>query len=332
MKAPTKGKAKAKKNGKIVYTANEGARGQDIFRYVIRDRKGKGKRARGKVVVNLKDPNPVNPNPTFAELCAEPGVLLCDGFEDDLSGADFYDGSSLGPDPEVTTTISYEGEKALQLTVNGGNGADVSGSVGYDFGPVNSGTFYVSMRIRFGDGLQAKTRANPFNGTSGMKHFQIVDGPNSCTSNSINSSDAWQRGLWQMAYSCSGHPFFHAMSNGDFNLQPDGVDDENGQCTYRNLNGSGVPQNPACELLKDDVWHLHELEITIGAGVKWWVDGVLIVNQPHAYQAGTPQGPYDRIFLINYMTGYVGGSDPGLWRVWYDNLIVSRNCITSCEL
>ena len=181
-------------------------------------------------------------------------------------------------------------------------------------------------------------RSQGFNhSAAGMKFFQIVAGSRSCSSEEIvfydNASSAWLTGVPGLVYSCSGWPV-HAP-NGDY--QP--IDGSNKEpCKWRTVDairdaGTGMVGWEPCRVFEDDTWHQVELEVRIGDGYRLWLDGNLTVDS----QILPPAGPYGRFYMSNYMTGYFSqamqGSHTygdGLWRIYYDNLIISRNCIANC--
>ena len=292
---------------------------------------------------------------SFQELCAKPGVLRCVDFDKDLSDAEFNQpagGNQSDPHkPVVDSNTAYEGTGALKLTFNGANGADTTGTVGYAFPQVKTGDVFVSLRMRFGDGLQTKMQAQEFGTAAGMKYLGLVPAEKSCDAQEVYISDnslyAIFTGVPQMYHTCSGWPYRSGLpgSEGD-DWQP--VEGSIDNCGFDYIlgvrNADGSVKSPPCVLFTDDTWHLLELQVAIpGAGspgrTRLWIDGVLTVDQPGAKgQHGVlvPKGPYGRVYLNNYSTGYKGQQagngtlGNGLWRTWYDNLIMSSSCITSC--
>jgi hypothetical protein len=178
-----------------------------------------------------------------------------------------------------------------------------------------------------------------------MKFFQLVAGTRSCSAEEIVFYDsvrnAWLTGIPGLVYSCSGHM---VTSGGDFQpvLPAQGVPSDNcnwqhidSHRNYSNGTGTGTIGLPECHVMQDDTWHQIELEVRIDDGYRLWIDGVLVVSTSGIRE---PTGPYGQIYLSNYITGYDGdlmaGSGTfgdGLWRIYYDDLIVSTDCITSCQ-
>lgn len=286
------------------------------------------------------EPPPVDPPPSddFAALCDADGVLLCEPF-DDLSQATILfcpaGGTDLVHCPEVQSDVVYEGGSALQLTTVGDWSQDVSGSVGFEFPDVTSGWVYTNMRIRFGDGYQAFKRSVGFRGSKGEKHFLLYGGNKSCSNQSVVSADSWSRGIWQLYFACS--PPVRVDLGNDFDIQP--VEGQAPSCLYTDVTYNS--DRSGCVQYQDDVWHSVEMAIHMeGRRTKLWVDGVLVIDWVGISSTTTPNGAsgpvYDKIRLLNYMTGYGRGGNappqhPGkTWRIYYDNLIVSTECITSC--
>jgi hypothetical protein len=106
---------------------------------------------------------------------------------------------------------------------------------------------------------------------------------------------------------------------------------------YGSGTGTGIAALPECHVMENNTWHQLELEVRIGLGYTFWIDGTKIID---INNVRPPSGPYGQIYLSNYITGYgLGGNHPmagngtfgnGLWRIYYDNLIISRNCIHNC--
>lgn len=292
------------------------------------------KPASGQIVAN-----PADPGPALAELCAGDGVILCEGFENGPRW-DFFNPSDGAMDPGITGNPVgvYEGKGAFRLVLDGNGGPDVSGSVAYDIPAQN--TVYMHAMIKFEAGLHANL--SRFTGSKGPKHFQFVEGKKSCSSDSVNIVNPQSRNVWAVTNGCNGIPYRVRLASGDFNLQPIGDTDmreyPDGACTYRHFTSSNpiyesdLRPNPAnCVVYEDDIWNRVELRISVNEGVKMWVNGTLVINMTTSDGSGGITDPRMRLFLTGYMTNHQSGSPANeSWRVWYDNLIISKNCVTSC--
>ncbi|MGI9489095.1 MAG: hypothetical protein ACR2RF_25060 [Geminicoccaceae bacterium] len=279
------------------------------------------------------DPGP-DPEPSeFDELCDGDGVILCEGFETDLSAADAnycgQAGTATTHCPEIQSAMTYEGRGALQLTTNGSFSQDVSGWVAYRFPPVS--TFYVHMRMRYGDGYNAYKDSPGFPG-DGEKQFLLTKGPRTCTPDEIALSDVYGQNFWQFYTWCGrgvGSKAIPPPPAGDHDMQP--VEGQTATCRFQNTNTGDIN---GCVQIQDDVWHSLEMAVDLdNRRMKLWIDGHLVIDFTDILVSGDP---YDQIALMNYMTKYFGTNagdgtyGNGLWRIYYDNLIISRECITNC--
>lgn len=293
-----------------------------------------------------EDPPVIPPGDEFAALCAGNGVIFCEGFDTDLSQAN----KNRCPNPEqppelcprIQSDMAYEGS-ALQFTTDGSLGSDMTGIVSFPFPGVSAGWVYAHMRIRFGDGIVAYNAADGFPGSKGDKFFIVAGDGETCNfpGGEVVVGDSRKRGFVSMNHSCSPGVRNEIPKN-NFDLQP--IDGIVGDCTYHSHKRDDIS---GCVQQKDDVWHNFEIAIYPAqngdrARVKLWLDGVLVIDweskpNPSSGFAWKGKGPYDEIYLTNYQTDHDRGADKGsgiygdgLWRIWYDNLIVSTECITSC--
>jgi hypothetical protein len=269
------------------------------------------------VVLNQSFVSPV-PSGNLAGLCAASNAWVCDGFENGLNDVDTITQPDPGGAPPTVVASTLEGTGMLQLTTDDNLGQQVSGDVRYNFPAQSNTTFYVHMRIHFGDGYQAYKLANGIGGI-GEKWFIITNGPGTCTNNEITAGDTWDRNIWQFETSCGND--YREDLGGDWDLQP--RDGQPATCLYSDASSGDIS---GCFTLFDDHWYTLEAEIDLAAQrLRYWVDGALVID----YADLNTSAPHDQITLTNYRTGH----DPtttNTWRIWYDNVIVAPNCITSC--
>ena len=290
---------------------------------------------------------PPPPSGTFAELCADPSVVRCVDFDGAPEWDGYHDPGNPFP-PAHDPGFGYEGG-SMKLTVDANRGNGVTGDVYYDF-PPQSGTFYVSFRIHFGNGFMTLIRSQQFGDMSGMKIVKLLPGSASCDANELvltDTSHSWPvqgseyspnlTGIWNLTKSCSGSWFGSGSDR-----QPGGV--VAGQCgsgyvidqRKDGLPVNGIGDDPAgpCVVLTDDMWHLVTWEVNVNAAegvpsVRLWLDGVLTIeDSTHDITV-----PLIKIELSNYMTGHNSGESAEFgptWPVHYDNLIISTECLTGC--
>lgn len=280
---------------------------------------------------NADSPSP--PPTTFSDRCDMPGVVFCESFDValglvtsvNLPQANVIDAGQGSIPPTISDSQVHEGTGALEMTTDGGVGPNVSGSVGFSF-DAGTGPVHVNWRMRFGDGYNANKATDNRLGANGEKHMVLFDGPApSCTNQSVVVSDIYQRGFWQMYYACS--PDVREPADpGLYDLNPKvGVTPT---CTY-------VSKPAGCVMILDDHWYDMEMAHYPGGKgrVKLWVDGVLVID----WIGTTWDPPYDSVRIMNYITGFTGGHGgegvygDGLWRIWYDSLVVSTECISVCD-
>ena len=70
----------------------------------------------------------------------------------------------------------------------------------------------------------------------------------------------------------------------------------------------------------------------MGSRVRLWLDNKLVIDEDKTKNGTTPPGPYGRVHLDNYVTGYDRKMGNQTWPVWYDNMIISTSCVIGCGL
>ena len=265
----------------------------------------------------------------LGEMCAREGVIKCVSWDSgDLSEASMVIPAGSNVPQAVIGDVCFQGGGCLENTINGASGQNPTGYTVYNYPLVSSGTLYVAFRIKFTDDLQKKLRENPFPGHHGIKLMQLTPGSRSCDGAEIiwndNTTTYASTGVTSMIYSCGGDPFWGPGND----LQP-----PHAACFRGDLNtlhGQGKwATDPPCAMMIDDKWHLVQIRADIGGGIKLWIDGRLVVDADKTKGGKIIGGPYGVAHIGNYMTGY-SGEHPGRWRILYDSLIFSTNCITDC--
>lgn len=270
------------------------------------------------------------------------------------------------PAPDPTPQV-LEGDCVLQITHDGGaSGPDIGGSVAYDFAP---NAVYIHFRVYF-NGLIAQLRN--FTGANGSKIVQVVEGTGSCSSNSFNLNDNFGQLIPTIALSCGGllqrvatdgiNPETGAPDPDD-NRQPLGSNDTAdfpNNCTRQHVGGDPDYQDPPrpdpanldaytgpCVIFNDDRWMGFELKMFPNEPTELWVDSadgngfVKVVDLLTAvgFTGATLTQLRRRIFFQSYKTDYDGDVFPdtcpdpaACWEAWYDNFVVSTDCIATCGL
>jgi hypothetical protein len=293
----------------------------------------------------------------FQTRCAQPGVILCQGFDDpSVFGAAVWPASGLYADdngnlPTQDSTEFVSGGGSLKFTIP----SDIGSNMGYwrqlltpdlSAGPsaarmfgANS-SFYVQYHQRFSPEFMTN-------------NWQTSDGSQTSWKQSIFSFDdstcgnvelTTVRANWQpppsypvMYSQCGDDGFVVDLGNGDYmNEQAASAGDVSYNCHYQAANN--VPGS--CFLYPANTWVTFYFKVVLGnwdqpnSSIQAWValpgqPYVEFVNmQNHTLHEDTPGQDYDMVTLLPYMTGRDPSRDAGPTAyTWYDELIVSTNPI-----
>jgi len=265
---------------------------------------------------------------SFADRCAQSGVIRCIGFD---SPSDFNTGTggtngayqqNFGIVPPSgtsdytravrDTTVKASGDSSLRFTIPANSGSDVAGAFFVNFSPDLSvqfgenSEFYVQWRQRFSPEL-VNTK---FAGGGGWKQAIIGTGDKgtalnqiyaSCTSLETVVQNTYQRGFPQMYNSCSGSashgpyaPFEEPFGAYDFKLQNARPSP---YCLYSQSSTGYFPPNGNCVGYVANEWFTFQVRIKTGPRVgNEWVNSYVtlwIAREGKASEMVINWGPYN---------------------------------------
>jgi hypothetical protein len=288
---------------------------------------------------------------TFAERCAQTGVIRCFGF-DDASSVDRHvnpAGFDRVKRGTFDTTTKASGAGSLRFEIPGNTPADSSGTFALNFSDDlalqfgEGEEFYVQWRQRFSPEMMQNMSGG------GWKSIIIGEGDrpgkpaNSCTQlEVVVNNGGWKRVFPTMYHSCKGkdndyealYERIGAGRSSDWKLQ-NAVDG----CLFSRATV------PPCIGFKTDQWMTFQVRIRIGnwyrndsnyfrnSAVEMWLaeEGTssrkVVSMLAYDLANDNPNARYGKVWLLPYNTG----KDPQFAHptayTWYDELIISRQPI-----
>lgn len=268
-----------------------------------------------------------NEIPTFAELCAAPGVVKCVGF-DDASEIDPWvvPASQDIVRAGLDTTVKASGGGSIRFEIPGLTGSNNAGSwmapMGQSFG--QNEKFYVMFKQRF----TREMLDNSFKWGAGWKQVIFHKRGSSCGAVELTTQNLYSRGFPQMYTSCGARQLEDRdgqgikLQQGDYN------------CYYRQYNSED------CGFYAEEQWMVFYWEIEIGE----WVTNTSKIRAYLAYEGqllkqfidmpnfelsfnDSENDTYSTIQLTPYSTDKVSTFDHPTAYTWYDELIVSTQPI-----
>jgi len=294
----------------------------------------------------------------FPTRCAEPGVIVCQGFDDaSIVTPAVYPASGLYPAGDgvtyggtIDTSIAASGAGSLKFTIPSFGNPNSAGywrqlatstlsagpSQAQVFGP--GSTFYVQFQQRFSPEFLTNLWPQVGGDTTYWKQEIFSNDQSTCSNEELTTVNDRNRG-YPMMYSQCGEDVFQVPLNGDY-LNEQGDTLATGyNCYYSN------PTPGTCFMYPADTWVTFYYKVTIGqwaqpnSTIQAWValpgqqyqEWINITN--HAlFQDGALPG-YDMVTLLPYMTARDPNTSAGpISYTWYDELILSTQPIAAPAL
>lgn len=228
---------------------------------------------------------------SFAQRCAQPGVIKCVGFDSDSdfskgsggrNGAYGFNSGIMPPSgtadyarATMDTTTRTSGNGSLKFTIPSNSGADTSGTYFTNFSDDLSlqfgenAEFFIQWRQRF----SPEYIATQYAGGGGWKQVIVGTGDkagttySSCTSLTIVLTNYYQKGFPIAYNSCTGStshgPYdgFYQQVSGDFKLQNARTAPN---CLYTQKNTSFFPPVGNCFGYAPNEWMTFQLRVKTG--------------------------------------------------------------------
>ena len=245
--------------------------------------------------------------PGWADVCASPGMLICDNFSDPKS----LDGTLLSGD-----STPYLADGKLVFNIPSNSGANAGGNYTVSFPPIGQNRFLaISYRVK----ANAAAVALP-----GRKEFTLWRGSAPCTDLELTQTHYYTLPVVTPYTQCGSGHFSIPLASHDLRMQYPDYD-----CTYTDLHAGNYQR---CAYTHADVWENFYIEIQIGtygqpnSHVVMWhkSDGGVwkrYIERDDFTFVGT--GGFDHFMLTVYMTGKnpTVAHEPG--QVLYDHLLIS---------
>lgn len=264
-----------------------------------------------------------SPTQSFASLCAAPGVIVCNGFENSNSILGKTTRSSMGTvEPEIDTQFAASGKASLRFEVPSNTPSNSSGTYVESLGPgfgFNT-RLYVSWKQRFSPEMLGGKM-----GGGGWKQLILYPRGPSCTSMQFVMQNVYSRDFPQMYTRCGKDQFQRILDDGDRLFQQGDFN-----CRRRD------PTD--CLRYRPDVWMTFYLEIGIGSpgepdtvmrAYAAYADEplarIIDIDDHTLYFSKHASERINQIQFTPYNTGkkVEHTHEPG--RTWYDDVIVSSN-------
>ena len=282
----------------------------------------------------------------FQTRCSQPGVLVCQGFDDPTlftagtwpnSGLYPNDNGSFANASQDTTTLA-SGTGSLKFTIPGNEGSNPAGYWMQRFGQQFSenSTFYVQYRQRFDPNYLSDTYQTATGATTYWKQQIFSNYASTCDNVEITTINWQGKGFPGMYSQCGQDPFMTSIGNADYLLEQGDTVATGYNCHYL----TALNTSTSCFMYPANTWVTFYYKVQIGtwgspnSTIQAWVS---VGGQPyqewinmpnHTLLAGT--GPYDSVTLLPYMTGKDPAHNAGPTAyTWYDELIVSTQPIAA---
>lgn len=268
------------------------------------------------------------PPMSFAQRCAQPGVVKCVGFDyQEETERYIYPPSGLTTErAEVVNDVKASGAGSLRFEIPTNTGADTSGSFWQNFAD--------DFGVQFGEGeeffVQWRQRFSPellntfYDGGGGWKQAIIGEGDRrgktaySCTQLEIVVQNTSQRGAPQLYHSCGGKDGQYAP-----------LDQQVRWVRYKANQWMTFQVS-----IKIGTWYRNDRRYNRDSTIQLWVaepgqPSRLAVNQTRYDIANDedPEAKYGKIWFLPYHTGKSETQRHPTAYTWYDELIISRSRI-----
>jgi hypothetical protein len=286
----------------------------------------------------------------FQTRCAQPGVIVCQGFDDPaIFSAATYPASGNYPGTGTfDPTVSASGAGSLKFTIPSKGDAGVAGywrqlfTSNLSSGPGSAqmfgqnSTFYVQFRQRMSPEFITNQWPASGGGTTNWKQEIFSNDGASCANVELTTVNQYNRGFPQMYSQCGSDVFQVPIPVSDFLLEQGDTTGYN--CHYQaqfNVAGS-------CFLYPGNTWVTYYYKVTIGtwgqpnSTIQAWVSvgggpykqWINITN--HSLYEDTAGADYNMVMLLPYMTNRDSSVSAGpVAYTWYDELIVSSQQIAA---
>jgi len=283
----------------------------------------------------------------FQTRCADPGVLVCQGFD---SASVVIPGTNggTGLNPGDTTvngtnflgtfdpTVAASGGGSLMFTIPSFAGSNPSGNweqlIGKNFGARS--TFYVQFRQRFSPEFLTNQWPASGGGTTYWKQEIFSNHGATCANVELSTVNTYNKGFPLMYSQCGQDVFEVSLGNGDYLLEQGDTSTTGYNCHYQN------PTPTTCFMYPANTWVTFYWKVSIGdwgqpnSTIQAWAAlpgqpyGEWVNIQNHTLFEDTVGKDYDSVWLLPYMTNRTSSVSAGPTAyTWYDELIVSTNAI-----
>jgi hypothetical protein len=309
------------------------------------------------------DAPPVRPDAgatqDYETRCAQPGVIVCQGFDDaSVFAPAAYPASGLYPGDTTVNGTAYlgtfdtaqaaSGAGSLMFTIPSMTGSNPSGYWHQLFAPSLSdgpssakvfgqnSTFYVQFRQRFSPEFLSNQWPQLGGGTTNWKQEIISSDQSTCGNIELTTVNAYNRGFPEMYSQCGQDGFATTLNDGDYLLEQGGSGSGGYNCHYQD------PTPDTCFMYPSNTWVAFYYEVQIGtwgqpdSTIQAWVAAggqsyQQWINMPnHALYEDQGLPDYDTVTLLPYMTSRDPNQSAGPTAyTWYDELIVSTSPIAA---
>jgi hypothetical protein len=298
-------------------------------------------------------------NPTSSALqdfqtrCAQPGVVVCEGFDNASTFAQTGGRQGIHPSTSNGSVMTHDATTARSGTsahcvVLAQTGPDACGSFKKGFSRIfgQNTTFYVQFAQKIDANVLNQHPKDP-SGSSTFFKQQIIASfeGGTCASKELTTVNVYDRGFPFMYSQCGGDNFQIAIPTNDFLLEQgdqtialgDPVD-SGYNCHYQTQNNG--PNS--CATYPVGVWVTYYYKVQIGtwgspnSNIYAWralpgqgyVEFIKMTN--HTLQNNEAGTGYNLVDLLNYYTARNGSVAYGsTGNTWYDELIVSTQPIAA---
>lgn len=269
------------------------------------------------------------------EMCAQPGVVLCQGFDTPSAATDIGQISAgSASTPTIDTTVFHDGGGSLRIDVPSLSAANAGGNWNTSFTPIGEGEeLYLHYAIRY-DQDYVDVNKDVLTST-GSKQFILWNGSSSCASMEISHSTLYGRGYPWLYSACGSGGFDIPIANFDYLIMQGSAEGEGYNCNYHAQSSTGL----GCPDYQADIWWRFYLKLKInklggtpcdGNVVEsWWKKGdgpwAQAVNRQSTclrFNRDASEG-YERMMMTAYMTNKPSNVDHETMSVWYDDLVLS---------
>lgn len=291
----------------------------------------------------------------FPTRCAQPGVIVCQGFDDpSILTPTVYPASGLYPAADGTyggtidTTVAASGAGSLKFTIPSNGPANSAGywrqltTPALTAGPGQAqvfapgATFYVQFQQMFSTSFLTNAWPQVGSGTTYWKQAIFSNDQSTCANEELTTVNVNGYGYPMMYGQCGADIFQVPLAGGDFLNEQGDTGSTGYNCHYQS------PTPSTCFMYPANTWVTFYYRVTLGqwgqpnSTIQAWValpgrgyqEWINITNHTLYQDAGGPG--YDTVSLLPYMTGRDPTQSAGpVAYTWYDDLIISTQPIAA---